>query len=222
MFRTAQKKQHIDTKINLLPKDEFFSSPTGRVVAWTLSVGKYLVIFTEFIVIMSFFGRFALDRILLDLNTAIKKNIVIIEAFGGGEFEKDFRTLQKKLHIYDQIKSQANIAKIFPSLTELIPEEIELESLKISEDNVDIVGFALSNSDLQMLINNLQLSSEYYHLSINEIGTENRDRPGLSFTLSAKSSYLQKKLDQIMREQGANTVPGSTSDQSSEVQEKLN
>ena len=64
--------------VNLLTQDDFSSSPIGKVFLWALSVGRYIVVITELIVILSFLSRFKLDRDLTDVNEAIEKQKAII------------------------------------------------------------------------------------------------------------------------------------------------
>jgi hypothetical protein len=63
-------------EVNLLPKDPFLSTSLGKLLQWSLTVGRYLVIFTELIVVSSFAARFSLDRQVTDLNASIlQKNL---------------------------------------------------------------------------------------------------------------------------------------------------
>ena len=75
MQRSAQP-HHLS--INLLPQDPFYETPIGRVMAWASTVGRYLVIFTEVVVIFSFASRFKLDRDLTDLNATILQNHLLL------------------------------------------------------------------------------------------------------------------------------------------------
>ena len=47
---TAQEKQ-----INLLPKDKWEVGVIGKLLKWALNIGRYIVVFTELIVISAFF-----------------------------------------------------------------------------------------------------------------------------------------------------------------------
>jgi hypothetical protein len=60
-------------EINLLPKEEFEKKPLGKFLVWALSIGRYIVIFTELIVILAFLSRFKLDRDLADLNQSVRE-----------------------------------------------------------------------------------------------------------------------------------------------------
>jgi hypothetical protein len=91
------KKTTAHIRINLLPKDPFLSTPLGRFLTWSLHVGRYLVIFTELVVITSFGSRFVIDRQVTDLNVQLREKQTIIQSYGS--LEQDVRTVQKKLEV---------------------------------------------------------------------------------------------------------------------------
>jgi Tfp pilus assembly protein PilN len=163
-------------KINLVPKDPFFQSPLGRTLKWALSVGRYIVIFTELIVIISFATRFSLDRQVTDLNDSINQKASIIDSYGT--LEADVRLAQQKIENFQQISQQANIIDIFPKLTELTPSDVRLENLVIRGTSVNIEGVTRSQNALNVLITNLQLSPDIYNLTVDKIETNQQDLGG--------------------------------------------
>ena len=97
-------KKAIKYKINLIPEDPFFKTPMGRTLNWSLNIGRYILIFTLLVVILSFGSRFVLDRRLTDLNEAIYQKQLIIES--QAQLEKDFRLAQAKIQSYQEIEQQ--------------------------------------------------------------------------------------------------------------------
>ncbi len=138
------KPKSVNFTINLLPRDPFFDSLLGRVLKWALSVGRYLVIFTELVVIVSFATRFTLDRQVTDLNDALNQKKLIIESYGS--LEEQFRTVQSKLTDSKQIDQQINIADAFPKLTAIVPRDISLDELTLTTDSVYLSGTAPSQN----------------------------------------------------------------------------
>jgi Tfp pilus assembly protein PilN len=169
--------------INLLPKDPFFSTPLGKFLRWALSVGRYLVIFTELIVILSFGARFTLDRRITDLNSTILQKKIIIESYG--DLEQEVRDTQKKLESYSQAEQQQNLAEAFPALSEITPQDVTLESLSIQPGRVVFTGLTKSNTSLSILINNIQLSPKFSDISVNRIETKSNRDPGFHFSIQA-------------------------------------
>ena len=106
-------------EINLLPKDPFLESPLGKILQWALSAGRYLVIVTELVVVISFATRFSLDRRVTDLNSAIHQKQIIIQSYG--DLEERVLTVQKKIDSFAQVEQQFNLAEAFPPLSEIVP-----------------------------------------------------------------------------------------------------
>lgn len=170
--------------INLLPKDPFLSTPLGRFLTWALKVGRYLVIFTELVVITSFGSRFAIDRQVTDLNVQIFEKQSIINSYGT--LEQEVRTIQKKLSQYKQIQNQTNLADAFPALSEVTPGDVVLNELTIQPGRLTFEGSTLSQTSLNLLINNLQLSPRFYDVSVERIETGDVRDPKVKFRIQAK------------------------------------
>ncbi|NCN50996.1 MAG: hypothetical protein GW925_00915, partial [Candidatus Pacebacteria bacterium] len=147
------KKKPAAIRINLLPKDPFFATIPGRILKWALSAGRYIVIFTELVVIISFATRFTLDRQVTDLNQSISNKAAIISSYG--QLENNFRIAQNKISSYEQLKQSNTIVETFADIKEIIPEGILLDDLVISNDTIIASGTTLSQTAFNLLINNL-------------------------------------------------------------------
>lgn len=176
-------KKPAQIKINLVPKDPFFETPVGKILKWALSVGRYIVIFTELVVIVSFVTRFNLDRQVTDLNGKINQKRTVIESYGT--LEADVRQVQEKINQYQQIEQVSNLAEVFPKLSQITPRDVRLDELVISVDQVSLDGTALSQNSLNLLINNIQLSPDFRNVSVDQIETGDSQDPGFHFRLSA-------------------------------------
>jgi len=181
-------KKPVIIDINLLPKDPFFETSIGKVLKWGLSVGRYIVIFTELIVIVSFIARFSLDRQVTDLNDKINQKKNIVESYG--DLESNYRILQKKIEDYKQVEQQTNIAEIFPKLSAITPNEIRLEELRVKQDSVSLGGLALSQNALNILITNMQLSSDFLNVKVDKIESQDKKSAGIQFSISASTKEL--------------------------------
>ncbi len=76
--------------VNLLDQPEFTSSSIARLINWTITYGRYIMIGTEVIVLVAFISRFSLDRKLTDLREEIAQKQIILEAnadFSDSQFE---------------------------------------------------------------------------------------------------------------------------------------
>jgi hypothetical protein len=94
------KKKPATININLIPRDPFFDTAMGRTLQWAISIGRYIVIFTQIVVILSFAARFTLDFQLTNINKSITQNYSTIESFG--DLEKDFRLAQAQIGEYEK------------------------------------------------------------------------------------------------------------------------
>ena len=168
--------------INLLPKDPFLETPVGKLLQ-RAPIGRYLVIFTELVVIMSFASRFTLDRRITDLNGAILQKQTIIQSYG--DLEENVRAIQKKISSYQQVEQQENIVDVFPALTEVMPTDITLIELQMLPNKVTLTGNARSNVSLSLLINNLQFSGKFTDVVVEQIETAKNENAGLDFIIRA-------------------------------------
>jgi hypothetical protein len=198
------KSKSVNFTINLLPRDPFFDSLLGRTLKWALSVGRYLVIFTELVVIISFATRFSLDRQVTDLNEALNQKKLVTESYG--ELENSFRVIQTKLTDSKQIDQQINIADAFPKLTAIVPREVQLDELTLTTDTVFLSGTAPSQNTLNLFLNNLQVSKDFFSVNVDKIESRGDKIPGYVFSVRAST---QKEV-QAKANQANGTTPKPT------------
>ncbi len=172
--------------INLLVKDPFLDSTFGQVLKWAVNIGRYIIIFTEVIVIISFGSRFYLDRKLASINKSINQKAAVIESHQ--ELENNFRLVQAKINNYQQIEQQDNLVRIFPPLQQVVPRNVVLQSLRINQSEISAESIALSNDALNYFISNLQLSPHFQEISVNRIETRDQKRIGFKVRVSAEYS----------------------------------
>ncbi len=189
-----KRKKPVAIKINLLPKDPFFETAIGKTLKWALSAGRYIVIFTEVVVIMSFLARFTLDRQLTNINTEITDNEAIIQSYG--ELEQNFRSVQEKTKQIEQINKDKNLVDIFAYISEVTPPGIDVSELRILKDEVSLAGTTATQDNLNLLINNLQLSQHFSDIRVDEISNQEEGRPGYEFSLKAKTGLSVRVVEE--------------------------
>ena len=182
--RKKQKQTPVVLDVNLMPKDPFFETAIGRSLKWTVSVGRYIVIFTQLVVILSFLTRFSLDRHVTDLNVTINQQKMAIESYE--DLEKRFLFVQAQITDVKQLQQEANLIEIFPLLNETIPTNVILDSLTIKPEEVTFAGIALSQTAFDILVRNVQLSPYFEDATIGDIESRGEDLPGLIFDMRAK------------------------------------
>lgn len=194
VFSKKNKITIDQTKINLAPKDPFYESFIGKITTWALSIGRYLVIFTELVVIVSFLSRFNLDRQVTDLNTEILKQQRIIESYG--DLEQNVRDVQKKIENYRQIDATQPIPQVFEVLSQITPEDVTYSELTVQNGTVLISAHANSRAALDRFILNLQSSSFFSKVVSDSITNKDSRTQGYYFQISAQFGPQDQQLEQ--------------------------
>jgi len=180
----AQKKRDIE----LLPKEEWERTSFGKLLIWTLTVGRYIVIVTELVVILAFLSRFKLDRDLTNLYEEMKEKQARIEA--ASDFEDDFRFLQKRLAMTEGLeKKQLVTASLIEELSLLIPLDVSLSDLTVAGKEVSLSATALSEQGLAAFLNNLKASDKFENLVISSLSSGSEKGVGIQFSL--KSDFME-------------------------------
>ena len=170
-------------RINLLPKDEFESSTLGKFVKWAVSVGRWIVVFTEFIVICAFLSRFYFDTQLANLFDDLEQKQAMVKS--ATSFEQNFREVQKRTQIVKTILAEEEKpSELFLDINRLTPLDIFLTEMSFTEKGLTMGGYALSENGLNVFLNNLSLLSKLSEVSLNNISLNN-EISGINFNISA-------------------------------------
>lgn len=167
--------------INLLPQDPFYETPIGRVMAWASTVGRYLVIFTELVVIVSFASRFKLDRDLTDLNSGIQQRSQIVDSYG--ELENNIRVTQTKTGYLVQQQYEYNSITVLDTVTQSLPQDVVLTMVQVFSQGVQITGTAFTPEALAQMVRNLQKQSIVSTLFVDQIKSDSHGGAGLEFVI---------------------------------------
>jgi len=175
--------------IEFLPKENWEKTTAGKILKWALSVGRYIVILTELVVILAFLSRFKFDRELTDLHEDIKQKQTVVEA--SQDFEQEFRLLQKRLLALNDLgKKRLQSTQVLTDLTDCLPIDTYLADLNISKENVSLAATALSANGLATLINQLQQSILFENIALTNVGVEAEKTVGIKFEV--KINLAQK------------------------------
>ncbi len=194
--RTGRKKVLVPA-LNFYPEDPFYATVVGKILRWAVGVGRHIVIFTELVVIGSFFSRFVLDRQLTDLNTSIVQKQAIAESYGT--LEQDFRAIQRRTKDIAFILSTQGRWQVLDTLTKVTPPDISYGQINLSGERLTLQGKAKSNQSLALLIKGIQSQPDLGQISISEIQSGDQRDPGVTFSLSV---IYQKGLSDQLEIQG--------------------
>ena len=148
---------------------------------------------------MSFIARFTLDRQVTDLNSSIEKKRQIILSYG--DLEDNFRGIQEKITQYQQTEQETNMVDTFANLSAVVPDGITLTELAIRPSNVSIAGRTFSQNSFNILVNNLQLSSDFVNINVGEVHSSEEEKGSIEFLIKADTKIVQKVQNNVVQEE---------------------
>lgn len=171
-------------KINLLPKDDFEFSQTGRLVNWAVSVGRWIVVLTEFVVICAFLSRFYFDTQLANLFDDLKQKKAIIASTAS--FEDNFLQIQERTNSVKALLAQENKPSVMVvEISKLLPAEVTLNRISIADNELKITGYSFTESGLKYFMTGLINHPNIKQVSIDEVSSRKEGLPGISFNITA-------------------------------------
>lgn len=170
-------------EISLLPKEE---SRLDQVSNWILETGRWIVVFTLLFVLLAFLSRFWLDQKIADLYAETAQKIAIVEA--SADFENEFRSLQNQIKNIKTLDTQKpDQAKKIKKIIALLPEDIYLSSIKISDSDISFDIISLNETALNTFFRNLILCPYLDEINIDSISSKTF---GLETELSIKAKFI--------------------------------
>ena len=146
---------HSVSSINLLPKDSFEFSTTGKVLKWITTAGRVLVVLTEFVVLLAFASRFYFDKKLDDLGEILIQKEAQIAAYADVETEMR-KVLAKQLPVQTSQSSGLVFASKIDGLTQILPVGTSLDSLSLDKNGLTVVGKAQSEYGFAQFISGVK------------------------------------------------------------------
>lgn len=179
-------------KINLLPQEEFQTSVFGRVLKWVLSSFRVMVILTELMVMGAFLSRFWLDAKNSDLNGEIESSKAQILAYS--DVESTIRSNQNKISIAKSLYDQKKVSEIIDNFSKLIPSDISLNSILITENLLTIKSTAFSERSIMQFLINLDNSEDLDNVNLSQVssGVDNNFTTVFTITANVKALTVTK------------------------------
>ncbi|MBI3443169.1 PilN domain-containing protein [Candidatus Woesebacteria bacterium] len=175
----------------LLPQKEFIESTFGRVLTWTLSSFRIIVIITELVVVIAFLSRFWLDAKITDLNDEVKQKQAIIASFSS--IETKFRLTQQKLKIFSTLSAnEKQVSNILSAVTSNLPPDIILTSFSISEKKARIEGQSFTEQSIFQFITNIENANLFEKVSLGEASL-GKDKDFISFSINGQVKEGEKE-----------------------------
>lgn len=177
MVKAAPKSS--DLNIDLLPKDNLTSS-SNEAVHWVLTVGRYLIIFTEVIALSTFLVGIYLSKQKNDLRGEVKalQNRVagyqICDSKDPNAFCEDrFRKIQNQINQIASLKgAQTQNNLVVEEFLKLLPVGLKLDSLALDKEIITFSGTLPTETELQTLISSFNASKKINALDITNLSKE--------------------------------------------------
>jgi Tfp pilus assembly protein PilN len=168
-------------KINLIPKDPFYETLIGKVMLWAIQVGRYIIVFTEVIVIMSFATRFKLDRDLTDLTAKVTQKRAIVGSFG--DVETRTRAIQDQIATVKKLLGDNTASRSIDTLSTHVPSGVELSQLTYEPGVIILAGKASSSNLLASMLLSLQQEKGFKTVAVDKISSGEGNDPTVAFSI---------------------------------------
>jgi hypothetical protein len=177
----------IKKELSFLPDSENPNSFWARAIKWLTTVGRWVIVLTELVVVSAFISRFWLDRQNSDLSETIRQQQSILES--TQEFESQFKSFQQRLGFIDNFYQ--NNPQYVPKIASLIkstPDGLIYQNLSFTKDKDNIISAsasltAFNENSIISFINNLTLNPDINSIKINQIEKKQQEN-NYSITVS--------------------------------------
>lgn len=174
--------QHGNLKINLLPKDSFEFSNLGKTFKWVTTVGRVLVVLTEFVVLLAFGSRFYFDKAVNDQLEEIDGKLATIE--GYQEIETQMKgVLAKQKPISNFLGNNLGVQDKFYDLSQVVQSGVNFENLTLQGKEMNLTGLAISERAFAIMIARLKANERIQKVALGETTFDQKDG-SLKFNLN--------------------------------------
>lgn len=163
-----------------------------KLLRWLLSIGRYIFVFVEALVLVVFIARFKLDEDLASKKEAIERQIPYIESLKS--FETQVRQTQLKLTTISSLrKTMIDYPNALKNIANQTPLGVKIISIKLERSAQQIIiqlnGIALTNNDLASFLGGLKQDQLFSDVTITSIGF---DKNVLNFSIKAQANSSLK------------------------------
>ncbi len=164
----------IKKELSLLPDSENPNSFSAKAIKWLTTVGRWVIVFTELIVVSAFISRFWLDRKNSDLSETIRQQQAILES--TQEFESEFKSFQQRLEFIQAFyRNDPQYDQKIATLVNSTPKDIIYKNLSVGkEEDLKKISataslIAFNETSIIDFIKNLTLNPNIETVKINQI-----------------------------------------------------
>ncbi len=170
------------SRINLLPKDSFEFSSLGRIMKWSLTSGRVLVVLTEFVVILAFGSRFYFDKKLNDLLEVIDQKQAVVDSYA--QIEAKIRdVLARQQVVTKYLTTNVGFENKLSAIKRVTPPDVSFSEVVINVEKINLVGTAGSESGFASLIAGINQLPDVASVSIGGVDFDQK-QGSISFKIS--------------------------------------
>jgi Tfp pilus assembly protein PilN len=139
-----------------------------KIINWSLTWGRAIVMLTELIALLAFLYRFGLDQQLADLNDKITQHELIIKASKNSE--DNFRGLQHRLSLIQTYTAvgQTTISSL-QQILDTTHGNVQFTLLSLTDNSIHASAISQSTDHLNAFINDLRNLSVVSDITITSI-----------------------------------------------------
>lgn len=157
--------QPLPKTLNLLQPAEKPVSTWDKIYQWVFTVGRYVIIAVELIVLVAFAMRFMLDRRNNDLKDEIDVKVKMLDA--QEETEKELRRIQTSLSsLSGMLENQEIVSDRLEVVLNDIPSEVVIDGFAISQENISLNCRAPEYEIAGELEDDLRENPDYADISV--------------------------------------------------------
>ncbi|OGK31507.1 hypothetical protein A3F29_04145 [Candidatus Roizmanbacteria bacterium RIFCSPHIGHO2_12_FULL_33_9] len=170
-------------KINLIEKESSRGGFLNQLNYFFFNYFRYILVFTQLIVISVLFFRFTIDQSIIDLKESINQQeelLKVVRPIIDESIRVDAKLKKTELIIKDQEILSNQISYLLPKF----PSTMFLNTLAFTKESVRMDGVILNPNHLQTFVSNLKRDNLYKDVSLSDIS---RSEQGYIFSMTLNS-----------------------------------
>ena len=173
--------------INLIDPVYTENDAFAKAYEWMVTIGKYLLIFVEMIVLGVFFSRFFLDKKRNDLNEEVESQIQLLRTEPWVSNNILFSRYQKLLKDVKTVKNGQQInSSVVSEIVSGIPITLTLKGFTLNESKVSMSFMASSLEEVKIYESALKENERYSDVSFSIQKEDAEISVGVSFNIVGK------------------------------------
>src|SRR4030042_4161816 len=192
MLMAAHNSQPL--KIDLLMRQDVPQKSTGRFLLWALTVGRYIAIFTELVVIAGVIARFTLDYQRNRITENILEQQTIIASYE--KTETRINQVSEQLATLTRLNQfQLYPYELIQKISSFTPNDVRITEFTSTSEGLDLKGVALSPQGLSTFLSGVYSLQEFKDIILKNLETGGPKDPGITFVLSVVLTDTTKETN---------------------------